>query len=131
MIQNAVLLNTIVVSKPSKNIGRDAAFVHHLYCPVKTSTGKGIAKLYISESFEGNRKFYLTRIEKVSSDRSFPNLSEESTLGAINTSDDTEISVAEIFDFVKENDIAYEKTASLPKIYSSTSCGNRRLCFSI
>ncbi len=118
MIQNAVLLDTIVASNPSKNMGKDAAFVHHLYCPVETSTGKSIAKLYISESFEGKHKFYLTKIERVSSDRSFLYRSEESTLGAFDTSDDTEISVAEIFNFVKENDIAYEKDSKRPVFFS-------------
>ena len=118
MIRNAVLLDTIVVSNPSKKMGYSAVLVHHLYCPVLIGNEKAIAKIYITENYDGNHKFYLTKIEKVSSA-----MVSSSKLGEIDprvkdTTDNTEISVAEIFDFVKKNDVKFEADSKQPVYFT-------------
>ena len=62
ILKNAVLLDTVVVSEPSKRLGTGAAFMHHLYCPVRYGGDMGVAKLYIVEDIN-LRRHYLTKIE--------------------------------------------------------------------
>lgn len=123
MISNAVLLDTVSVSKPSKRMGASSVFVHHLYCPVDFNGRKAIAKLYITEDYTGGHNFYLTKIEEasltgVSSDRNSGSLNQ----GANSTASDTSvISIAEIFEFVKQHDKKYEADSSNPVYFEPNS----------
>ena len=114
MLQNAVLLDTVVVSDPSNRLGKYAAFMHHLYCPVVINGEKGLAKLYVAETIGSNHKFYLMRIEKASSDMGFNTEFDISTPHGKATSNDATISISEIFDFVKKNSKNFEKNSEHP-----------------
>lgn len=111
LLKHAVLLDTVVVTKPSKRLGKNAVFMHHLYCPVKSDGNIGVAKLYIAESFEDNHKFYLLRIEKASSAMGFSTADSTSTPHSNAATDDATFSIAEIFDFVKKHDKDFEKNS--------------------
>lgn len=63
MIENSVLLDTVSVSEPSKRMGMQAIFVHHLYAPIYVGGQKAIAKLYVTESIEGEHKLYLVKMK--------------------------------------------------------------------
>lgn len=49
MIKSAILLDTFAVDKPSKKMGKNAIFVHHLYCQISVEDNNGVAKLYVVE----------------------------------------------------------------------------------
>ena len=68
MLQNAVLLDSFVVTKPSSKMDKTATFIHHLYCPVRVANETGIAKLYVTENIGDEHKFYLTKIMMESTD---------------------------------------------------------------
>ena len=106
MLADGVLVDTVAAHDPSKRMGTDAAFVHHLYCPVKVDGKKGIAKLYVVESYQDRKRFYLTKIEMVPSDSTGLNANSEYVP---NSSEDTDISIAEIYEFVKEHHDDFEK----------------------
>ena len=110
MLTNAVLLDSLVVDNPSKKLGSSAVFMHNLYCPVSLFGAIGIAKLYVSESYSDTKTFYLTKIEMVSTD------SREATKNASSqfSSVDTNISVSQIYEFVKQNDKKYEAKSKNP-----------------
>ena len=114
MLTNAVLLDTICVNKPSKRLGNSAAFVHYMYCPISIDGVNAIAKLYVTEEVGNINKFYLTKIEMVPTD--------STVLGknafAPNSSVDTEISVADIYDFVKRNNDKYEADSDEPTSFN-------------
>ncbi len=77
---------------------------------------KAVAKIYVSESIENEKKFYLTKIEKVSSTNGF---AKGSPLGVQNSVDDTStISVADLFAFVKEHDVDFEKGSKHPVLFN-------------
>ena len=129
MIENSVLLDTVSVSEPSKRMGMQAIFVHHLYAPIYVGGQKAIAKLYVTESIEGEHKFYLVKIEtidytheeiekeatqaKVPTDESVLNPRTNSTAG-----DASSISIAEIFDFVKRNGGKFESGSKNPVYFN-------------
>ena len=115
MVSNAVLLDTVVVSDPSKRMGKGAVFVHHLYAPVLIKNNKAVAKLYVTENITDSKKFYLTKIEKVSNARGLN--APDGNSAAF----DTKISIAEIFDFVKRNDVNYEADSKNPVYFSPNS----------
>lgn len=97
-------------------MGRNTVFVHHLYCPINIvgTNQKGIAKLYITKN-PNSKRFYLSKIEKVSSDaRGYSAEYGISPRGVKPTPNDTNISVAEIYAFVKEHDVDYEKDSKNP-----------------
>ena len=110
MLTNAILLDTICVNKPSKRLGKSAAFVHHMYCPISIDGVHAIAKLYVTEEVGNINKFYLTKIEMVPAD--------SRVLGknafAPNSSVDTKISIADIYNFVKSNNDEYEADSDEP-----------------
>ncbi len=106
MLANCILMDTVVANDPSKRMGADAAFVHHLYCPVKVDGINGIAKLYVVESYQDRKRFYLTKIEMAPSDSTGLNANGEYVP---NSSEDTDISIAEIYEFVKTHDKDFEK----------------------
>ena len=111
LLKNAVLLDTIVVTEPSKRIGKNAALMHHLYCPVSVDGEVGVAKLYIAESIGDKRKFYLMRIEKASTAMGFNAEVGESTPHSNAATDDATVSIAQIFEFVKEHHEDFEKNS--------------------
>lgn len=76
-------------------------------------TEKGIAKLYITESIEGRKKFYLNKIEMSSDTRGSADNKSAPTRNIGSASND-KISVAEIYAFVKEHDVDYEKDSKNP-----------------
>ena len=117
MLKNAVLLDTVTISSPSKKLGNSAIFMHHLYCPVKLKNNgrKGIAKLYVAETFEGSKKFYLNKIEM--SPDTMVSTNVGSTWSNSSASDDT-VSVSQIFDFVKQHDVDYEKDSKHPVYFN-------------
>ena len=59
------------------------------------------AKLYVSETIGNNHKFYWNRIEKASSDMGFNTEMGISTPRGNATSNDANISISKIFDFLK------------------------------
>jgi len=99
-------------------MGASAIFVHHLYCPVLINGKKAIAKIYVTENYSGVHKFYLTKIEKVSSAKDSTTNRSGTAPRVIDTSDNTEISVAEIFDFVKKNDVKFEADSKHPVYFT-------------
>lgn len=111
LLKNAVLLDSIVVTEPSKRIGKNAALMHHLYCPVSVDGEVGVAKLYIAESLGDKRKFYLMRIEKASTAMGFNAEVGESTPHSNAATDDATVSIAQIFEFVKEHNKDFEKNS--------------------
>lgn len=110
MLVNAVLLDTVVVNEPSKRLGNNSAFLHHMYCPVSIDGEKGIAKLYVTEEVGNINKFYLVKIEMVPTDSTVLGIEAF----APNSSVDTELSVADIFRFVKENNDKFESDSDNP-----------------
>ena len=106
MLESAVLVDTVVVDAPSSRMDKTATFIHHMYCPVTVNGEKGIAKLYITENIGDEHKFYLTKIEMESVDSMGQGKS-----GDPNSSIDSVISIADIYDFVKANNEKFEKTA--------------------
>lgn len=60
MLENAILLDT-VVDKPSKKMGKNATFVHHLYCPIMAEDNNGVAKLYVVEEINETKNFISTK----------------------------------------------------------------------
>ena len=115
MVANAILLDTVVANNPSKKMGKTTVLVHHLYCPVQffDKTEKGIAKLYITESIEGRKKFYLNKIEMSSDTRGSAD-NKSAPPRNIGSASDDKISVAEIYAFVNEHDVDYEKDSKNP-----------------
>lgn len=111
LLKNAVLLDTIVVTDPSKRIGKNAALMHHLYCPISVNGEVGVAKLYIAESLGDKHKFYLMRIEKASTAMGFNTEDGESTPHSNAATDDATVSIAQIFEFVKEHNENFEKNS--------------------
>ena len=95
MLKNAVLLDTVTVDKPSKRMGANTVFLHHFYCPVTVD-----GKLYVTEELVNGHTFYLTKIEMAPNDSTGLLRNEGSPL---NSSSGAEVSVAQIFDFVKRN----------------------------
>ena len=114
MLENAVLLDTVAVNSPSKRLGENAAFIHHLYCPIYVNGEAGLAKIYVAETFGNDHKFYLLKIEKASSDMGFNYVSEVLTPDSEAASEDAEVSVADIFSFVKNHDGNYEANSAYP-----------------
>ena len=112
LIKNAVLLDTVVATEPSKRLGKDAAFVHHLYCPVSINGKVGLAKLYIAESLGNKHKFYLMRIEKASTAMGFNTENDVSTPRSKAASVDATISISQIYEFVKAHDKDFEKNSN-------------------
>lgn len=98
-------------------MGNSAVFVHHLYCPVriKGSNQKGIAKLYVTETYEGTKKFYLNKIEM--SPDTMVSTNNGSTWSNSSASSDT-ISISEIFNFVKRHDKDYEADSKYPVFFN-------------
>ena len=115
ILKNAVLLDTVVVSEPSKRLGTGAAFMHHLYCPVRYGGDMGVAKLYIVEDIN-LRRHYLTKIEMASDDST----GRASNLPPTpqSSSDATDVSVAKIFDFGKRHSEDFEADSSNPVAFS-------------
>ncbi len=92
-------MSRIVVSEPSKNMGKSAAFVHHMYCPASMDSVKAIAKICFTEEHGNRDGFYLIKIETVSTDsigfgKSSVQPSSADTVGW---------NIAQIFEFVKNN----------------------------
>lgn len=115
IISSAVLFDTVAVGEPSKRMGKSAVFVHHLYAPILINNRKSIAKLYITENIENERKFYLAKIEEVSPTSISASLVETFTSGAQGTVDDTSmISIAQLYAFVKTYDQKFERDSKLP-----------------
>lgn len=79
-----------------------------MYCPVKVDGLKGIAKLYVVEKYQDRKHFYLSKIEMVPSDSTGLNAKGEYVP---NSSEDTDISIEEIYDFVKAHDKDFEKNS--------------------
>ena len=104
LLKHAVLLDTIVVTEPSKRLGEGAALMHHLYCPVSVNGKIGVAKLYIAENLGDKHKFYLMRIEKASTAMGFNTENGGSTPHSNAATVDATVSIAQLFDFVKEHD---------------------------
>ena len=115
ILKNAVLLDTVVVSEPSKRLGTGAAFMHHLYCPVRYGGDMGVAKLYIVEDIN-LRRHYLTKIEMASDDSTGRTSNLPPTPQS--SSDATDVSVAKIFDFVKRHSEDFEADSSNPVAFS-------------
>ena len=111
LLKNAVLLDTVVVTDPSKRMGKNAALMHHMYCPISVNGEIGVAKLYIAESLGDKHKFYLMRIEKASTAMGFNTENGESTPHSIAATDDAMVSIAQIFEFVKEHHEDFEKNS--------------------
>ena len=102
MLADAVLLDSQPVVNPSKRMGNNAAFVHFFYCPITINAQKGIAKLYVAESYDDSKKFYLTKIESEYLD----SMGLKTTpLNSSKYSDN--ISISEIYKLVKENDVEF------------------------
>ena len=83
-----------------------------MYCPVTINGEKAIAKLYVTEEVGNINKFYLVKIEMVSTDSTVLGFKAS----APNSSVDTNISVADIFEFVKENNDKFEADSDNPKV---------------
>ena len=109
LLKNAVLLDTVVVTDPSKRMGKNAALMHHMYCPISVKGEIGVAKLYVAESLGDTHKFYLMRIEKASTAMGFNTENGESTPHSQAATDDATVSIAQIFEFVKEHHEDFEK----------------------
>lgn len=109
LLKNAVLLDTVVVTDPSKRMGKNAALMHHMYCPISVKGEIGVAKLYVAESLGDTHKFYLMRIEKASTAMGFNTENGESTPHSQAATDDAMVSIAQIFEFVKEHHEDFEK----------------------
>lgn len=114
MLEGAILLDSIIVNKPSKRMGPKAVIVHHFYCPVSVNSEKGIAKLYVTENYENEKTFYLTKIEMVSTDSRW----DGDDASRQNSSVDTTISIADIFDFVKSHSVDFEKDSENPILFN-------------
>lgn len=104
MLENAVLLDTVSVDRPSKRLGNNVLFLHSMYCPVTVSGEKAIAKLYVTEEVGDKNTFYLVKIEMVPTDSTV--LSSKAV--APNSSIDTVISLSELYGFVKRLDNRFE-----------------------
>ncbi len=113
MLEVAVLVDTMVIDNPSGKMDKTAVFMHHFYCPVSVDGSNGIAKLYVTESTGSDHKFYLTKIEMESTDSI-----RQSKSSGINSSDDSNISIAYIYRFVKENNDKYEADSKNPSKFS-------------
>lgn len=118
LLSNAILLDTVTISNPSKRMGESAVFVHHLYCPVKIkgTAQKGVAKLYVTETYEGAKRFYLNKIE-MSPDTMGAAVTNGAPWSNSSASDDA-VSVSQIFDFVKKHDADYEKDSKHPVYFN-------------
>ena len=103
------MLDTVIVTEPSGKMDKTAVFVHHLYCPIINGDSNGGAKLYVTENIKDEHKFYLTKIEMESIDSSSQSKSSDR-----NSSKDSVISVADIFDFVKKNNGKFESDSKQP-----------------
>ena len=110
MIQDAILVDTVVVDKPSKKLGNNTALVHHMYCPVSVDGEKAIAKLYITEEIGNRNKFYLTKIETVPTDST----GLHSIVSSPKSSVDTDISIADLYSFVKRLNVKFEEDSKKP-----------------
>lgn len=115
MLENAVLLDSVIVTDPSSKMDKSAAFMHHFYCPVSVDGQRRIAKLYITENVGNEHKFYLTKIEMEPSDSM--GQSRSSDPKSSNDSNSV-ISVANIFNFVKKNNSNFEKDSDEPTEFS-------------
>ncbi len=120
MLRKAVLLDTVVASEPSKRMGKSTVLVHHLYCPIIRDGNKAVAKLYVTEDIQGGHRFYLTKIEEVT--HAIVAAANNGSIDprAKRTAGDTssEMSVAEIFAFVKEHDADYEADSEKPVYFN-------------
>ncbi len=119
MLKNAILLDTVIASEPSKRMGKSTVLVHHLYCPISRNGKSAIAKLYVTENIQGKHRFYLTKIEEVTHAMGNTAKTGSDAPRAKRTAGDTSsaMSVAEIFAFVKEHDVDYEADSA-----TSRSC---------
>jgi len=121
MLENAVLLETVVVGNPSKKLGQNVAFLHHMYVPIVADGKDMVAKLYVTEEIGNEHKFYLIKTEAVSaksrrdSDKASRQLSSDKT-ASINT-------VADLFAFVKERTADFESDSDNPILFKPKKVG--------
>lgn len=111
MLKESVLLDSMPAVEPSERMGKNAAFVHLFYCPVKTGNDVGIAKLYVVESYDDKKKFYLTKIES-----EYLDSTDEQTSLKSSKYPDT-ISVADLFDLVKQFDKDFHPGKEIDPIF--------------
>ena len=88
-----------------------------MYCPVRVGNNTGIAKLYVTENIGDEHKFYLTKIKMESND----SINQSKNSGR-NSSFDSDISIAQIFDFVKRHDADFEADSEKPDLPTVTWC---------
>ncbi len=92
-------------------------FIHSIRekgSPVKPKF-EDVTQTYVSENVE-NKKFYLTKIEKVSADST--GSESKKTIANPNSSADTVISISNIFDFVNKNDVNFERDSKSPVYFN-------------
>ena len=97
-------------------MNQTATFIHHLYCPVKIGDGIGVAKLYVTENIGDDHKFYLTKIKMEPND----SIRQSKNSGS-NSSPDSSISIAQIYDFVKNHNAEFEADSEHPTVFSPDS----------
>ena len=85
--------------------------MHHLYCPVFIDEKCAVAKLYISESYDKVKRFYLTKIEMVPADST--GLNHDNDI-VPNSSAGTTVSIADVFEFVKKHNDDFESDSDDP-----------------
>ena len=115
MLENAILFDTVAVDKPSKKLGKNVAFLHHMYVPIIADGNEMVAKLYVTEEIGDEHKFYLIKAEAVFTDsRGDSNKASRqfssSKTASINT-------VADLFDFVKERTADFERDSDNPILF--------------
>lgn len=115
MLENAILFDTVVVDKPSKKLGENVAFLHHMYVPIIADGNEMVAKLYVTEEIGDEHKFYLIKTEAVLSDsrgdsnKASRQFSSDKT-ASMNT-------VADLFDFVKKRTADFERDSDNPILF--------------
>ncbi len=107
IIENAVLLDTVISAPTSKSKMRNTAFMHSFYAIYENSNGQYLLKLYVEEALSNNEKTVFTRayqlkdIQKVAD---LPNGVSESKPSLSDDKSATTYSISDLFEFVKQFD---------------------------
>ena len=111
IVRNSVLLDTFTSEVSSKNKMPGTALMHSFYAIVDDGSGTGVYKLFVEEAISVKSGEPFTRAYELKSIKK-SNISPWGVLsagreGLTHGEDVTKINVAELFQFVKENDSAF------------------------
>ena len=127
VIEKAILLDTKISDKTSKNKKGSTQFMHYLYAPVSVNGAPFIAKLTVEEyDVDGkNRAYNLQRIEMSDLQRAqYAQLISENRGKYAYKSD--ALSVAQLFDFVKRYDEEFKPKSVNPALLNEDGTPRRR-----